>query len=102
MKKITTIVAIFMFSIASAQSDNKMPTESPENPAKVTPEVIEETRRNPDVKNAAVNSQDTRQGQEGVDARKAEVKTRGHVKSSQHDRIKDTVSRKKAHKVKRS
>lgn len=89
MKKIFTLLsALFIYGVAAAQTERS--TEKPENPAKTTPEVMEEGKKDAKLKHDVITKDDKRQ--DGAAPRKNQIRTRDHEKSTPKlERVTDTA-----------
>lgn len=89
MKKIFTLLsAVLIYGVATAQTER--PTDKTENPAKTTPEVMEENKKDAKLKRDVITKDDKRQ--DGAVPRKNQIRTRDHEKSTPKlERVKDTA-----------
>lgn len=105
MKKVFIMMgAVLSFGIASAQTDPKQPPQAPDTPP--TPVTTDMTPADADQKdpNAQTTVIEKSVKRDKVQPRKAELKTRDHVKSTPNpERVRDTAktSKKKAKRNKR-
>lgn len=90
MRKIFTLLSVLSFGIATAQTEREKSSDKSLNPAKTTPEVMEEGKRDAKIKPDVITKDDKRK--DGAVPRKNEIRTRDHEKSTpKMERVTDTV-----------